>query len=269
MNTRNDCHNDSLDFGDIDWKTIAKLSAIATIDKLKPRHNLERGWKLRQRDKSSFISYPVIGGFSTTNSGGLILAEEMFVSGNYDNIVHPWGFTYFIEALQSRDQDLIVNFQIEGKGREVTIYQESADTLVCTVGIPGEKPELEYRGPILAQVTAVATSWGESVKSLAALSSALTDAGSRWTTWETDPDNIIAEAVTRASHSRESHGFICVSAATGVVSQSVYIFRTAGWEYAISFAEGSFGDVLAAELDDYRSYSLTCLSPDGKMYRRR
>ena len=73
-------------------------------------------------------------------------------------------------------------------------------------------------GTIIAKIIATTTSWGEEVESLTALSAALTDAGSRWTTWEADP----AEAIAKVSRSYETHGFICVSAATGMVSQSVY-----------------------------------------------
>ena len=157
----------------------------------------------------------------------------------------------------TEDEDINVSLLLEENGKEVTIYQERENMLFYTYGVPNEEPEWEYRGPVLAQVIATATSWGESVESLTALSVALTDAGSRWATWEADPDNIVAEAIAKVSHSHDSHGFICVSAATGMVSQSVYIFRTSGWEFAVSFIEGSFSDF----------YSITALSPDGEMYR--
>ena len=155
------------------------------------------------------------------------------------------------------DKDIIFSFLLEENGKEVTIYQEPEHIFIYTYGVPNKKPELKYMGPILAKVIAMTTSWGEEVESLAALSAALTDAESRWTILEPDPYSLIAETIAKMSRSYETHGFICVSAGPGMRSQSAYIFRTSGWECAVSFTKGSFSD----------SYSITFLSPMGNMYR--
>ena len=136
------------------------------------------------------------------------------------------------------DKDIIFSFLLEENGKEVTIYQEPEHIFIYTYGVPNKKPELKYMGPILAKVIAMTTSWGEEVESLAALSAALTDAENRWTILEPDPYNLIAETITKMSRSYETHGFICVSAGPGMRSQSVYIFRTSGWECAVSFTRG-------------------------------
>ena len=105
---------------------------------------------------------------------------------------------------------------------------------------------------------------GEGVSSLADLGSALGDEGSTWF----DP-NIDAGAIAKAARSRETSGFYTVNAFTGMVGQGVYIFRTGGWEYAISSSEGRPVNVEEDELDDYRSHEISVLSPKGKTYHLR
>ncbi len=164
-----------------------------------------------------------------------------------------------------QEKPVIVSFRLEN-GKEVTLYRENEDTLVYTIGLPDEAPELEYRGPILESVSANNMLWGEGIESLSALSSELMTGKELWTTLNGEPD-IIAEAISKAANSDESHGFISVSASTGSISQSAYIFRTSGWEYVVSYTEGRPINVPEEELDDYKSYSLTALAPDGKMLR--
>ena len=204
---------------------------------------------------ASVASYPGSEDFPAVKTVTCFPTGRTFAGGRYEGMgdLLPTG-----EPIQpTEDKEIIVSFLLEENGKEVTIYQESENMLFYTYGVPNEAPEWEYRGPVLAQIIATATSWGEDVESLTTLSVALTDAGNRWTTWEADPYNIIAEAIAKVSYSHESHGFICVSAAAGMVSQSVYIFRTSGWEFAVSFIEGSFTDF----------HSSTALFPDGEMYR--
>lgn len=205
--------------------------------------------------EASVASYPGGGDFPAVETVACFPSGQPPADGSYEGM---GDLLPTCEPIQpTEDKEIIVSFLLEENGKEVTIYQESENMLFYTYGVPNEEPEWEYRGPILARIIATATSWGEDVESLTALSLALTDAGSRWTTWEADPYNIIAEAIAKVSHSHESHGFICVSAATGMVSRSVYIFRTSGWECAVSFTKGSFSDF----------HSITLLSPGGKMYR--
>lgn len=157
----------------------------------------------------------------------------------------------------------IVSFRLEN-GREITIYRRAGDTLSYTLGIPGEEPEMEYKGPILAEVRAGFGLWGEGVGNLADLAAAF-KSGSSWRTWGDEDRNTIAETIAKAADSSESHVFISVDAMTGLVSQSVYIFRTDGREYTIEKTWGRPINVSEDELADYESSSLTVLSPDGKI----
>ena len=169
---------------------------------------------------ASVASYPGGGDFSTVETVTCFPSGRTLVGGRYEGMgdLLPTG-----EPIQpTEDKNIIVSFLLEENGKEVTIYQESKNMLFYTYGAPNEAPEWEHRGPVLAQIIATATPWGEDVESLTILSVALTDAGNRWTTWEADPDNIIAETIAKVSYSHESHGFICVSAGPGMRSQSVY-----------------------------------------------
>ncbi|MCY4438396.1 MAG: hypothetical protein OXE05_13835 [Chloroflexi bacterium] len=165
------------------------------------------------------------------------------------------------------EQDVLVSFRLEN-GKQVTVYREDEDTLVYTFGVPGKEPELAYRGPILAEVRAAATLWGEGVGSLAELARALASKDSAWTTWRGER-SIAAQNIAQAANARESRGFIWASAITGLVSQSVYIFRTGGWEYTVASTWGRPINVPKDELACYTSYSVTVLSPQGKRHSLR
>ena len=161
----------------------------------------------------------------------------------------------------------LINFRLEN-GKSVTIYRENEDTLVYTFGVPGKKPELEYKGSIIAEVSARAALWSDSVGNLKGLMDRLAQVDSSWTIAD-DEEGTIKKKIAKIATSRESRGFIYVDAMTGLVSQSVYIFRTGGWEYIIGATWGRPINVPEDELEDYNSYSLTVISPKGKKYQLR
>ena len=161
----------------------------------------------------------------------------------------------------------LINFRLEN-GKSVTIYRENEDTLVYTFGVPGKKPELKYKGPIIAEVSARATLWVYGMENLTDLLATLADGNSLWTI-AADEDGTIEKKIAKIATSRESRGFIYLDAMTGLVSESVYIFRTGGWEYIIGATWGRPINVPEDELEDYNSYSLTVISPKGKKYQMR
>ena len=168
-----------------------------------------------------------------------------------------------------QEKDILVNFQLKN-GKEVTLYRESKDTIVYTFGVPSEKPELEYKGPILAEVRGTSVLWSDGMENLTNIAAALAHPAedSSWATVDGKRD-IIAKNIAEIAKSRESRGFIRVSAITGLISESVYIFRTGGWEYIVAATASRPGDVSDDELDDYKSYGITVLSPKGKKHRLR
>ena len=157
-----------------------------------------------------------------------------------------------------------VSFRLEN-GKQATIHRADEDTLVYTFGVPGEKPELAYRGPILAEVRAIATLWGEGVESLADLASVLAIEDSAWTPWSGER-HVVAQEIALAADARESRGFVTAHTLTGLFSQSVYIFRTGGWEYSVVSTYERPINVAKDEQEYYESHSVTIVSPQGKRY---
>ena len=165
-------------------------------------------------------------------------------SGSYDGTILLW-------ALGPK-KDIVVSFRLEN-GKKVTLYRENEDTLVYTFGTPGEKPELEYKGPMLADLDMTAALWSEGASEG---TSNLKELAS-WTAWSKNDQDII----DKAANAPDSQGFIEVSDLTGLFSESTYIFRTGGWEYAIVRTWG--------RRSDYSEKSLIVISPDGKVHHLR
>ena len=53
------------------------------------------------------------------------------------------------------------------------------------------------------------------------------------------------------------------------MDQVTYIFRSGGWEYAVSATSGRPGGIPADELSDYESHEITLLSPTGETFTLR
>ena len=54
---------------------------------------------------------------------------------------------------------------------------------------------------------------------------------------------------------------------TGLVSESVYLFRIDGWEYAVLSSYGRPLNVPADEMHEYRRNGVVAVSPRGQRYR--
>lgn len=158
-------------------------------------------------------------------------------------------------------QSLRVNFRLTENGKTVSICREEPNTLVYFFGELGSEPELEYKGPILDTIRARAVLWGEGVKNLSELATAVAGGSGMWHAPEIDPARI-----ARAASSRESSGFYVVEASTGLVSQSVHVFRSGGWEYTISSSSGRPMNDPDGDVGEYRSNEITVVSPQGRTY---
>lgn len=161
-------------------------------------------------------------------------------------------------------QTVVLSFKLQKNGKTASICRDGPKNLVYYFGVPGREPELKYRGPILGQVSARGALWGEGVSSLAELASVLDDEDSTWFDASSDGD-----ALARAAVASETKGFYTVDAFTGIVGQGVYIFRRGGWEYAIRYEWTRPIGIEEDEDEDYGSYEITVLSPEGKMFRIR
>ena len=157
---------------------------------------------------------------------------------------------------------LIVRFGLGKSAKEVTLYRVRENELLFTLGFPGKEPELVYRGPILAEVRGIDTLWDEGgdVDNLATLAPAVADEAGGFAPSNGERE-ITAAAIAKAANSPDSHGFISLDFMTGLVGQAVYIFRTAGKEYTISWTWGRPISVPEDELADYESYNLS-VSPE-------
>lgn len=160
------------------------------------------------------------------------------------------------------ERDVLVSFRLEN-GKQATVYREGEDTLVYTFGFPGNEPELEYRGPILAEVRAVATLWDEGVGSLAELARALAKEDSSWAPWDGER-HVVAQKIAEAASGQESRGFVTADTLTGILSQSVYIFRVDGWEYSVV---STYERPINSSKHEYSEWhSVTAISPQGKKH---
>ena len=79
------------------------------------------------------------------------------------------------------------------------------------------------RGPILGRARSSAVLWGEGVSNLKELVDA---ADQQNASWKVESG---ARDLRRLSESRETNGFFVVFGMTGLVSETVYVFRRGGW----------------------------------------
>ena len=81
--------------------------------------------------------------------------------------------------------------------------------------------------------------------------------------WEVESG---ARQLRRLSESRETNGFFVVFGMTGLVSETVYVFRRGGWEYAIVSRAGRPFNLSEDELEEYESGHIVMHSPSGQVY---
>ena len=152
-----------------------------------------------------------------------------------------------------------LSFHLEENGKTVSLC-EDGDVLQYTFGTLGEVPELVYSGPILGRARGFAVLWGEGVSNLTELVDA---ADQQNALWEVESG---ARQLRRLSESRETNGFFVVFGMTGLVSETVYVFRRGGWEYAIVSRAGRPFNLSEDELEEYESGHIVMHSPSGQVY---
>lgn len=134
------------------------------------------------------------------------------------------------------DQTVLTSFETGESGRTVSLCEDS-DSIAYVFGRLGEQPELVYSGPVLGSASGTAVLWGEGVSSLAELAAAGEDPNAPWMLdlqiYEDEESDI-----HRLAESDDTGGFVSVRTLTGLINQSVYIFRRGGWEYTIISAGG-------------------------------
>ncbi len=111
-----------------------------------------------------------------------------------------------------------LSFRLEENGKTVSLC-EDGDVFQYTFGTLGEVPELVYSGPILGRARRSAVLWGEGVSNLTELVDA---ADQQNASWKVESG---ARDLRRLSESRETNGFFVVFGMTGLVSETVYVFR--------------------------------------------
>ena len=157
---------------------------------------------------------------------------------------------------------VLATFETGESGRTVSLCGEG-DLLTYVFGYLGNKPELRYSGPVLGSVSGTAVLWGEGVSSLAELAAAREDPDAMWML---DLQFLRDEEsdIRRLAESDDTDGFVSVRALTGLLDQSVYIFRRGGWEYTI-ISEWGRG-MNAPEMAGYESQSISVRSPSGELH---
>ena len=83
-------------------------------------------------------------------------------SGSDDGTILLWDMVPYITPSPRADwcrsiQTVVISFQLQENGKTASICRDEANTLVYSFGILGGEPELEYRGPILGQISVGAT----------------------------------------------------------------------------------------------------------------
>lgn len=159
-------------------------------------------------------------------------------------------------------ETVLTSFETGGSGRTVSLC-EDGDVLTYVFGHLGDEPELVYSGPVLGSASGNAVLWGEGVSSLAELAAARENPDATWMLdlqfYEDEESDI-----RRLAESEDTHGFVSVRAATGLVDQSAYIFRRGGWEYTI-ISEWGRG-MNDPDMAGYESQSISVRSPSGELH---
>ena len=146
--------------------------------------------------------------------------------GELDLPVAPPGGINWCTDLQT----VWVSFRLKND-KTVSVCRDPSDKLVYSFGTLGREPELEYEGPIVATFSLPAMLWGESIGDLSTLADAVA-AG------EVGGSDELAREMVTAIESGETNGFYVLNMLTGLISESVYLFRTGGWEYAVVSSVG-------------------------------
>lgn len=159
-------------------------------------------------------------------------------------------------------QTILTSFETGESGRTVSLCRDG-DILTYVFGHVGDEPELVYSGPVLGSASGTAVLWGEGVSSLAELAATREDPDATWMLelqfYEDEESDI-----RRLAASDNTDGFVSVRATTGLLDQSVYIFRRGGWEYTIVLEWGR--GMNDPDMAGYESQSISMRSPSDELH---
>lgn len=143
--------------------------------------------------------------------------------------------------------DVLFNAAVEGSDGTVSLCRVPRvdgvpPTLISLYGVIGQHPEpvLEYVGFVRDTLRVGAVLWGEGVETLADLASAMANPDS---TWHYASAALSSQDYAEAATLDDTDGFYMIEAMTGLVSQTVYVYRTnGGLEYALIKASERWED---------------------------
>ena len=160
----------------------------------------------------------------------------------------------------SNEPVALVCFRDSGTERTFTLHR-LGDQLKFGDRNTVKRESDEFSGPVIATIRAAASLWSDFEPDIATIE-AITDGSSTWTLHAGN-----RESLARSAGSDATEGFVVVWGTTGLVSETVYLFRTDGWEYAVLSSYGRPVNVPGDDLHEYRSNAVMAVSPSGQQYR--
>ena len=169
----------------------------------------------------------------------------------------------------------LVCFRDTGTGGVFTLHQvgDQLRFRIRNAVSPGSR---EFAGPVIATIDAFASVWSDFEPDIRAIETMIDAGSSTWTPFDGDrfdgdrdalARSALRDALARSALSDVSEGFVMVMGRTGLVSESAYLFRIDGWEYAVLSSHGRPWNVPADEMHEYRSNRVVAVSPRGQRYR--
>ena len=155
----------------------------------------------------------------------------------------------------------LVCFRDTGTGGVFTLHRVG-DQLRFRVRNAVSSGSHEFAGPVIATIDAFASVWSDFEPDIRAIETMIDAGSSTWTLFDGDRDALAGSALSDVSE-----GFVKVMGGTGLVSESAYLFRIDGWEYAVLSSHGRPWNVPADEMHEYRSNRVVAVSPRGQRYR--
>ena len=160
-----------------------------------------------------------------------------------------------------------------GKGVALVCFRDTGTEQVFTLHRVGDQLRFrvrnavspgshEFAGPVIATIRAFASVWSDFEPDIRTIETMIDAGSSTWTLFDGDRD-----ALARSALSDVTEEFVEVMGGTGLVSESAYLFRIDGWEYAVLSSEGRPLNVPAGDMHEYRRNGVVAVSPRGQLHR--
>ena len=156
------------------------------------------------------------------------------------------------EGWCTEEQTEHLSFQLEENGKTASICEQEG-VLTYSFGHLEGEPELRYSGKEVASFSFLGTVVGF----------ALVNARSwPWKEDSREAEELLIREMEELAGSTTTNGFIVLNGQTAFTSSVSYIFRSGGWEYAMSATWGR-------PISFWNLHSITVRSPDGQVYTLR